>query len=92
MVLARAHIFVSGIVQGVGFRYFTARHARALGLKGWVRNTRDGRVEIVVEGEKNRIERLIELVKRGPALARVDDVRVEWEEYKGEFEDFRIRY
>ena len=86
----RAHIFVYGIVQGVGFRMFTYKIAKNLGLKGFVRNLQDGRVEIVVEGEEERIRELIRNVEKGPPLARVDKLSIEWEEYKGEFKDFRI--
>lgn len=86
----RAHIFVYGIVQGVGFRMFTYKIAKNLGLKGFVRNLPDGRVEIVVEGEEERIRELIRNVEKGPPLARVDKLSIEWEEYKGEFKDFRI--
>lgn len=88
----KAHIFVSGLVQGVFFRATTKEIAENLGLKGWVRNTRDGRVEIKVEGGKEEIEKLIEWLWKGPPLAKVKNVNVKWEEYKGEFEDFQIKY
>jgi acylphosphatase len=88
----RAHIFVSGFVQGVFFRSNTQERARRLGLKGWVRNLEDGRVEAVFEGEKEKVLEMIEWAKRGPELAKVENVEVEWEEYKGEFDDFEIRY
>jgi len=87
---ARAHIVVSGRVQGVFFRDHTQRWASSLGLAGWVRNLGDGRVETVVEGEKEKIEDLIGYLKQGPPLARVEDVEVSWEEAKGEFSDFRV--
>lgn len=88
----RAHIFVSGLVQGVFFRSFTQKNAKKLGLSGWVRNTQDGRVEVVVEGEKERIEKLVEYLKKGPPLARVEKVEVNWENFVGEFSDFEIKY
>ncbi|MCS7104857.1 MAG: acylphosphatase [Thermofilaceae archaeon] len=91
-VLVRAHIFVEGMVQGVGFRYSMQRIARRLGVKGWVKNLRDGRVEAVLEGPRERVEELIEWAKRGPSWAVVDRVEVIWEEYTGEFSDFEIRF
>jgi acylphosphatase len=87
---ARAHIFVSGRVQGVFFRDHTRRWASSLGLTGWVRNVPDGRVEVLVEGDRDNIEGLISRLKLGPPLARVENVTVGWEEYSGEFPDFRI--
>jgi acylphosphatase len=90
--MARAHIFVSGIVQGVGFRWSMQWMARRLGVKGWVRNLPDGRVEAVLEGPRDRVEELIDWAKRGPSWAVVEGVEVRWEEYRGEFTDFEIRY
>jgi len=89
---ARAHIFVSGRVQGVFFRDHTQRWASSLHLRGWVRNLRDGRVEVLVEGNKDRIESLISKLEEGPPAARVDKAEVKWEPYRGEFEDFRITW
>jgi len=88
----RAHVFVSGRVQGVFFRSETRYHARNRGVTGWVRNLPDGRVEAVFEGEKEDVEQMIEFCKRGPLGARVAGVEVKWERYKGEFRDFKIRY
>lgn len=88
----RIHAIVSGIVQGVFFRSETRRIAKNLGVKGWVRNLPDGRVEVVAEGDKDKIDNLIEFLKRGPSSARVDNIDVEVEEYKGEFIDFSVRY
>ena len=89
---ARVNIFVSGLVQGVFFRSETKAKAKELGLFGWVRNLADGRVEILAEGEKEKLEKLIEWAKRGPELAKVDDLEINWQEYQGEFKDFEIRY
>jgi len=88
----RAHIFVSGRVQGVFFRSQTEEKARELGITGWVRNLNDGRVEAVLEGEKEKVQHLIEWAKGGPKSDRVDGVDVEWQEFKGEFKDFEIRH
>jgi acylphosphatase len=88
----RAHVFVSGRVQGVFFRSETRREAKKRGVKGWVRNLRDGRVEAVFEGEEEDVKELIEFCKRGPPGARIMHVDVMWETYAGEFRDFQIRY
>lgn len=89
---ARAHILVSGRVQGVFFRDHTQRCASSLNLTGWVRNIRYGRVEALAEGDKEKIEVLIIRLKEGPPSAQVDRVDVSWEDHKGEFKDFRITY
>lgn len=88
----RAHIFVSGIVQGVNFRYYTAATATELGLKGWVRNMRDGRVEVLCEGEEEKVNQMIEWCRKGPPSASVRGVGVVMEEYIGEFSAFDISY
>ncbi len=88
----RAHIFVSGRVQGVFFRDHTRKWASSLGLAGWVRNLYDGRVEAVVEGEKEQIEGLIAKLKQGPPMADVTNVEVIWEDCAGEFDGFRITW
>jgi len=88
----RAHVYVSGRVQGVFFRSETQDEALRHGLTGWVRNLPEGRVEAVFEGDKDKVDRLIEFCRRGPPGARVSRVDVQWESYTGEFRDFRIRY
>ena len=90
--MKRAHIWVSGRVQGVYYRATTVEVARRLRLKGWVRNLPDGRVEIVAEGPEDALKALIDWCWEGPPLARVEDVEVVWEEPTGEFEGFSIRY
>lgn len=91
MTKAGAHLFVSGRVQGVLFRSEAQRIASFLGLSGWVRNLTDGRVEILAEGEKENVEKLIAWAEQGPILARVVKVEVEWREWRGEFQKFEIR-
>jgi len=91
-VKVRAHVFVSGIVQGVFFRSETIHEAKKRGVKGWVRNLPDGRVEAVFEGEENNVRELIEFCRLGPPGARVTHIDVKWENYTGEFRDFEIRY
>ncbi|ADP77339.1 acylphosphatase [Methanothermus fervidus DSM 2088] len=88
----RAHIFISGRVQGVFFRANTKKVAEKHGVKGWVRNLPDGRVEAVLEGEKEDVEKVIEFCREGPPLAKVTNVDVKWEKYKGEFRNFEVRY
>jgi acylphosphatase len=88
----RAHIIISGKVQGVYFRGFVRDAARRLGVNGYVRNTLDGRVEAVMEGEKEKVENLIALCRQGPPASRVDKVDVTWEEFRDEFTTFTVRY
>lgn len=88
----RVHIFVSGRVQGVFFRDHTQRWASSLSLTGWVRNLIDGRVEVLAEGGKENIESLISKVRKGPPSSQVGSVDVDWGEYIGEFNDFRITW
>ena len=88
----RAHLKITGRVQGVGFRNSTRRKARKLGVTGWVKNLTDGSVEAVCEGNKEDVEDLIDWAKSGPRLAGVSDIEVERTSYKGEFEEFSIRY
>lgn len=88
----RAHVFISGSVQGVFFRFDTMRRSRQRHVSGWVRNLPDGRVEAVFEGEKGDVEELLSFCRRGPRGAVVEDARIHWEEPTGEFKDFKIRY
>jgi len=87
----RAHLVISGRVQGVAFRYYTLDIAQSLGIKGWVKNCWDGKVELVIEGEEDKVKELIEWCYRGPRSAIVEKVDVKWEKYKGEFNSFGIR-
>jgi len=89
----RAHIIVKGLVQGVFFRANMKRVAEENNVKGWVRNLPDGEsVEAVLEGNREAVEKVICWSLRGPPLAEVKEVHIEFEEYKGEFKEFRIRY
>ncbi len=88
----RVHIVVSGRVQGVGFRYAAVRQARRLGLLGWTRNTSDGNVEIVAEGEAERIRALIAWCHTGPPGAAVSAVRQSELPGDGRLDDFTIRW
>ena len=88
----RAHVIITGRVQGVYFRYATKEEASMRGVKGWVRNLRDGRVEAVFEGDKQKVEEVIDFCHYGPPPAKVSSVEVTWEDYTGDFKDFSIRY
>jgi acylphosphatase len=92
MPIVRAHIYVSGRVQGVFFRAFTKREALRLGLRGWVKNQPDGRVEAVIEGERRDVDVLIQLCQNGPPLAIVRDIHVNWEPPTNIFTTFSIKY
>lgn len=87
----RAHVFVSGKVQGVFFRQTTKHQAENHGVKGWVKNLPDGRVEAVFEGEDEAVKSIIEYCKRGPSRAKVENIELKWETPIGEFTSFRTR-
>ncbi len=89
--MKRAHVFVSGRVQGVWFRASTRDKAEELSLNGWVRNLPDGRVEAVFEGDDRAVEEMVEWCRHGPPMARVDRVDIEYEKPQGE-RSFRIIY
>ncbi|OGY28066.1 MAG: hypothetical protein A2Z42_02500 [Candidatus Woykebacteria bacterium RBG_19FT_COMBO_43_10] len=88
----RVRMIVFGDVQVVGFRFSCIEVARGLGLTGWVRNNPDGTVQIVAEGEKEPLENLVTWAKQGPPLARVDEIKTEWQEVTGEFSKFEVKY
>jgi acylphosphatase len=88
---ARIQLIMNGRVQGVYFRASTVQQARRLGLTGWVMNRRDGAVEIVAEGRSDRLEELIAWCRQGPPGARVDEVDLQRQGFRGEFAEFRIR-
>lgn len=89
---ARFHAFISGRVQGVAFRFFAQHLANQLGITGWVRNLYDGRVEVVAEGDRDRLELFRNELEKGPRMARVEKVDLNWEEFKDEFLDFSIKF
>jgi acylphosphatase len=90
-VKVRAHVFVRGRVQGVFFRVETRYEATKRNVAGWVRNTLDGRVEAIFEGEKEAVEKLIDFCRSGPSGAQVTKTDIQWETYVGEFKNFEIR-
>jgi acylphosphatase len=88
--MRRVHIIVKGLVQGIGFRYFTERQAQALGVVGWVRNKYGGEVEVLAEGDDEAIVKFTEMVRLGPNHAQVQDVVLAEQEYIGEFSCFDV--
>jgi acylphosphatase len=92
MEKARAHVLISGRVQGVFFRAYTQEAAQERLISGWVMNTRDGRVEAVLEGEKEKVENMVRWCHQGSPMSQVTGVNVDWQEYTGEFKDFFVKY
>jgi len=92
MERARARVIIEGRVQGVFFRQHTQEMAHRLGLTGWVKNRNDGTVEALFDGERGRIDQVIQWCHRGPSQAWVKKVTVEWEVPSGDFQDFSIAY
>ncbi len=92
MAWVRRHVWVSGRVQGVFFRQFTLEQARKLGVVGFVRNLPDGRVEAILEGPEEKVTQLVERMRQGPPMARVENLQVVSEPPTQEFSDFEIRY
>ncbi|HWR73312.1 MAG TPA: acylphosphatase [Nitrospirota bacterium] len=88
----RAHVIVHGLVQGVWFRASTKEEALRIGVGGWVRNLPDGSVEAVFEGDKKKVEEIVDWCHKGPPGARVSTVDITWETPRNEFARFEIRY
>jgi acylphosphatase len=86
-----AHVLISGIVQGVGYRFSTVHHAQQLGVSGWVRNLTDGRVEAIFEGHPETLDRMIAWCHQGPSSAQVTDVTVTYQPPQG-LTGFTTRY
>ena len=86
------HVFWSGRVQGVGFRYTAELVALELGLKGWVKNLPDGRVEALCEGPRKTLDRFLAEVALGPMKRYIQHVETAWDKAAGEFDEFQIRY
>jgi len=87
----RMHAVVYGEVQGVFFRDFARTAAKELGLKGWVKNIRNS-VEVVAEGPEDKLKKLLEKLKEGPAAAKIAKVDSSFEKATGEFEEFEVKY
>ena len=89
---SRAHLVITGLVQGVWYRAYTERTANALGLTGWVSNSTDGSVEAVMEGSRAAIDMAVLECKKGSQGSRVDNVEVTYGEARGEFDSFKIKH
>ncbi len=92
MAQKRIHIFYSGRVQGIGFRYTAQDIAEGLGLKGWVKNLNDGRVEIVAEGDEKTIKDFLDKILKGQIGRYIADVELAWEKSTKEFDSFEIAF
>ena len=92
MSKTRAEIIVQGRVQGVFFRQSTVEMARAIGLTGLVRNCPDGTVAVIFEGEVDKVKQAVEWCHHGPPAARVSNLEVDWQDYRSDFENFKIGY
>ncbi len=90
--LASFQAIVRGRVQGVFFRAFVQSHANALGLTGYVRNLQSGAVEVQLEGERGKLEELLQILHQGPPSARVEKVEASWKDYSGDFSSFSVRF
>jgi len=90
--IARLHAHVHGRVQGVNFRHYTQVEARRLEVVGWVTNRLDRSVEVVAEGEKKDLKKLLNFLHQGPPSARVERVEHTWTEATGEFKNFRVKF
>jgi acylphosphatase len=86
------HVIISGRVQGVWFRASAKQKAEQLGIKGWIRNTSDGSVEAVFEGEEKSVNEMIEWCNHGPPLSKIENVEIEKKNPTDGFKDFSIRY
>ena len=91
MAIIRAHVIISGRVQGVYFRGHIKDNAQSMGVSGWVRNLTNGNVEAVFEGETEDVRRMVTWCHKGPAAARVDDVKTEWHSPTMELSGFELR-
>jgi acylphosphatase len=92
MATIRVRVIVSGRVQGVYFRSYTAEEARARGVSGWIKNRRDGRVEALFEGEEQAVQQMVDWCAQGPPAARVEDIEVYKESFTGEYDGFSVTF
>lgn len=90
MKQVRATVRIRGRVQGVNFRYFTRRTALDHNVTGWVRNLPNGDVEAIFEGRETMVRKVIEWCRQGPDAAIVEEILIDWEDYRGEFDDFSV--
>jgi len=90
-MLKQVHLYIKGDVIGVGFRAWTKIQAKIIGVTGWVRNHQDGFVEAQIQGELEKVEHMIELLKKGPPVSHVSGVEIFWQEPKEIFDQFEIK-
>lgn len=98
-MLKQAHLYIKGDVIGVGFRAWTKIQAKIIGVSGWVRNNFshpdifgiNGGVEALIQGDEEKVKKMIEVLKKGPPVSRVDEVEVIWQDVKEIYENFEIR-
>jgi len=88
----RVHVLISGRVQGVWYRATTKQKAEQLGINGWVKNTSDGNVEAVFEGNEDLVDQMVKWCYEGSELSKVNNIQVKSEKHTGEFKDFKIAY
>lgn len=87
--MLQVHLLISGFVQGVGFRVFVQREAKKLGITGWTKNLRDDRVEVLAQSDnEKKLKELIKICEKGPFLAEVKDISIEWQDPQEQFESF----
>jgi len=89
-MLKQAHLYIKGDVIGIGFRAWTKIQGKIIGVTGWVKNNEEGFVEAVVQGDEEKVNQMLETVKRGPPVSRVEDVEIYWQDPKEVFEEFSI--
>lgn len=85
------HIFISGRVQGVGFRAFIRREAAVLNIEGWAKNLADGRVETIIQGDQKKVDQMISKLREGPSYAKVENLKI-IDEDLSDFSDFKIKF
>ena len=90
--MKRVHVFYAGRVQGVGFRITAEETARSLGVVGWVKNLRDGRVELIAEADQATLERFLEEIRSSPMKNFITQVEISWSSATETFDEFEIRY
>jgi acylphosphatase len=90
--LVSAHLLISGLVQGVGYRWFVMRKANEYNLKGYVRNLYTDDVEVEVEGGKGLITEFIKDLRSGPRSAYITDIKIQWGDYQGKYKNFDIKF
>ena len=91
-MLKQVHLYIKGDVIGVGFRAWCKIQAKIIGVNGWVRNVfNQSEVEAQIQGEENKVKEIVEIIKKGPPVSRVDQVEIIWQDAKEIFDQFEIR-